>query len=92
MTGNTITEFIESLYSNCDKEFTYKNRRYMLQGWVNSDNSYSLQMSEISSDSPIVFASRNMDRAICVEEFEKSELFDGRTIYEADNDITVLYD
>ena len=92
MKGNTITEFIESLHSNCDKELVYQGRRYLLQGWINNDKSYSLRMCEITENYPTVFFSNNYDRAACVAEFENAELFDGKSIYEAENDITVLYD
>ena len=28
MNGNTIDEFINSLFINCDKEFLYKDKRF----------------------------------------------------------------
>ena len=45
MNGNTIDEFINSLFINCDKEFLYKDKRYMLQGWLNKDGTYTRRMN-----------------------------------------------
>ena len=71
MNGNTIDEFINSLFINCDKEFLYKDKRYMLQGWLNKDGTYTLRMNEISEESPVVFLvtnkdSRNLRRLCCL--------------------------
>ena len=92
MNGNTIDEFINSLFINCDKEFLCKDKRYMLQGWLNKDGTYTLRMNEISEESPVVFLVTNKDRAYCVQKFEEALLFDGKTIYDAEDDITVEYD
>lgn len=92
MNGNTIDEFINSLYINCDKEFLFNNKRYMLQGWLNKDGTYTLRMNEISKESPVVFTVTNQDRSYCVQKFEDTPLFDGKTIYEVEKEITVEYD
>ena len=49
-------------------------------------------MNEISEESPVVFLVTNKDRAYCVQKFEEALLFDGKTIYDAEDDITVEYD
>ena len=93
MIGNTLVGFIESLYLNCDKEFQYRDQRFMLQGWFNQlDQTYTLRMTEISEDSHTVFSFTSIDRHDCVSRFENAKLFSGHTMYEAEDEIIVDYD
>ena len=46
---------------------------------------------ECFGEGNIIFKCHGENNAACVRIFEKSRLFDGKTIYEADNEITVLY-
>ena len=91
MKGITVSDFINNLYSNCDMEFLYKNNRYMIESWVDRDEIYSIRMFEISANCPVLFSVCNKDRAICVNAFEGAKLFDGKTIFEIDDEITVEY-
>ena len=93
MKGNTLNEFIDSLYINCDKEISFHNRKIMIEGWLNPQNStYTLQVFECSEKNSILFSKTNIDRSICVAAFEEAKIFDGKTIYEVENEIEVLYD
>lgn len=93
MTGNTISEFIDSLYLNCDKEIAYHGGKIMIEGWLNPENStYTLHAYKCSEGYPELFLKTDADRTVCVSAFEKAEIFDGKTIYEAADDIDVLYD
>ena len=83
MTGRTISEFITELYNNPEMEFIYHSNRYMISGYVSpSGDIYTLELWNIST---------NNLREKCVEQFEASKLFDNRTIYEAEDEITVQY-
>ena len=91
MTGRTISEFITELYNNPEMEFIYRNRRYMISGYIDSHNeTYTLELWNITSNT-LVFKCSDKLREKCVEQFEDSELFDRRTIYEAENEINVQY-
>ena len=93
MKGNTLSEFINSLYANCDKEISFHNRTLMIEGWQNpKDLAYTLRVFEVSEESPELFSITDSNRSNCVSAFEKAKIFDGKTLYEAEKDIEVLYD
>ena len=91
MTGRTISEFITELYNNSEMEFIYNSNRYMISGYVSpSGDKYTLELWNITTNSLAFKCSDNL-REKCVEQFENSKLFDNRTIYEAEDEITVQY-
>ena len=92
MKGNTLNEFIDSLYINCDKELIYKGRKIMVEGWFNpKDSTYTLRAFECCEDYPELFLRTDSDRTACVTAFEEAKIFNGLTIFEAENEIEVLY-
>lgn len=92
MKGNTLSEFIDSLYWNCDKELFYQGRKIMVEGWLNpKDSTYTLRAFECCKGYPELFSKTDSNRNVCVSAFEKAAIFDSLTIYEAEKDIEVLY-
>lgn len=96
MIGMSISEFMDKIYHGDEIEFRIGDVTYFAQGnqkdskfyltvdyWKKTDGSEPPHdyLLSIECDS----ASERM------QEFEKAKLFDGRTIYEAHNDITVLF-
>jgi len=93
MKGNTLNEFIDSLYVNCDKEIAFHGSKIMVEGWLNPENStYTLRAYECSDGYPELFNKTDADRSVCVAAFEEAKIFGGKTVYEAADDIEVLYD
>ena len=90
MKGKKLSEFIESLYHNPEMEIEYMDKRYMVSGYLEQEE-YTLCVDTIEQASETVFISQNRERQKCVEEFETARIFAGRTIYEAEAEITVLY-
>lgn len=91
MTGRTIREFVTELYNNPEMEFIYHSNRYMISGYVSpSGDIYTLELWNITKNS-LVFKCSDNFREKCVEQFENSKVFDGRTIYEAEDEINVQY-
>lgn len=91
MTGRTISEFITELYNNPEMEFIYHDNRYMISGYVgSSDEIYTLELWNIATNT-LIFKCSDKLREKCVEQFEDSKVFDGRTIYEAEDEINVQY-
>ncbi len=68
----------------------YNKKHYIISCYL-ENNTYSVNMDLISKKSMSIFAATNSDRAKCVAAFETAKIFDGRTVYEAHNEITVLY-
>lgn len=89
MNGKPISDFISDLYYNPEMEFLYKNMRYIISGYIESDK-YTLELYNISQNK-CLFKTTNIKREVCVEQFEEAAIFNGKTIYEAEKEITVLY-
>jgi hypothetical protein len=92
MKGNTLNEFIDDMYHNPEKEISYCGERYMITGYVDeSCELYTLEVYTIEKDSRELFKFTSKVRYECVEAFEKAKIFDGKTIYEAEKYIEVLF-
>ncbi len=91
MRGKTIAEFIDNLYYNPEMEIEYHGVRYLVSGYLDESKEFVLQVDSIENQSSEVFFVKEKTARECVEAFEKTALFDGKTIYEAEPEITVLY-
>jgi hypothetical protein len=91
MRGKTLSEFIDSLYINPEMEIEYSNKKFLISGYRDDDNSYVLRVDTITETSEQIFFAKNADVQNCVDAFENAKIFDGKTIYEAEDKITVLY-
>ena len=90
MHGKSLSDFIDSLYFNPEMEFSFSNKRFLISGYC-ENNEYTLRIDSIETDSVTVFLVKCKNAQDCVNEFEKAKLFEGRTIYNAHDEITVLY-
>lgn len=91
MRGKTLSEFIDSLYINPEMEIEYSNKKFLISGYREDDNSYVLRVDTITETSEQIFFVKNADVQNCVDTFENAKIFDVKTIYEAEDKITVLY-
>lgn len=95
MKGNTLGEFMDDLLTmgGPEKEFAFNGKMYMLETYYDHDNQlYEMVVVEFSTpDEPCVFSCKKKTLAECVETFEHAAIFDGKTIYEAEREIEVLF-
>lgn len=95
MKGNTLTEFIDDLLTmgGPEKEYVYKGNKYFLETQPCKQDSTLIELVvfECFGEENYIFQCQGKNYAECVEQFENAKIFDGRTIYEAEDDITVLY-
>ncbi len=92
MKGNTLNEFIEDMFHNPEKEIIYCKKKYMVIGYVNQIGElYTLEVYTIEKNFKELFKFSSKKRHECVEQFENAKIFDGKTIYEAEKDIEVLF-
>ena len=95
MKGNTLTEFINDLLTmgGPEKEYEYRGKRYFMesQPYKLDPTKVEFVIFECFGEENYIFRCHGKNNADCVNEFEKAKLFDGRTIYEAHDEITVLY-
>jgi hypothetical protein len=91
MRGKNLSEFIDSLYINPEMEIEYSNKKILISGYRDDDNCYVLRVDTITTSSEQIFFAKNADVQKCVDAFEVAKIFDGKTIYEIEDKITVLY-
>ena len=92
MKGNDLDQFIDDLYHNPEKEISYRGVRYMIRGYFSPGaNVYTLEVNTIEKSPRTLFSHTSSERRECVRSFVSAKIFDGKTIYEAEQDIEVLY-
>ena len=95
MKGNTLSEFINDVLTigGPEKEYEYRGKRYFMesQPYELDPTQVEFVIFECFGDENYIFKCHGKTNVDCVNEFEKAKLFDGRTIYEAHDEITVLY-
>lgn len=95
MKGNTLSEFIDDLLAmgGPEKEFDYKGKTYFMQSqpYEKDPTLIEFVIYECFGNENYIFRCHGKTNAECVEQFEIAKMFDGRTIYEAHEEITVLF-
>ena len=92
MKGKTLHEFLDTLSWGEEMEFTYGSRNYLIQGIPDSDVEKHIVIYDCDDKGRTVYESSHLNSFIeCLEEFKESVILDGKTIYELDDDITVVY-
>ena len=95
MKGNTLREFMDDLLAmgGPEKEFSYRGKHYFLQAqpYEKDTSQAEFDIFECFGEQNSIFQCHGKDNAACVRQFEKAKLFDGRTIYEAEAEIEVLF-
>ena len=87
MINGNVNEFAENLYYGTENIFVFDKRKYMIQGWW-KDGKYTLDMRlweppvegydwQYTADTP----------AECVEKFYGERLFNGKTFWEAEQEM-----
>ncbi len=94
MKGNTLTEFLNDLLEcgGPEKEFSFRNKRYFLETTKKDCSSlFEMIVFEVSNTDDVVFSCFGKSLRECTEQFEAARIFDGKTIYEAEEEIEVLF-
>lgn len=91
MKGKVLSEFIDELFMNPELELVYHGSRYLISGYINEQNLYTLLVNILGPNGYKVFEISNLDRNMCVSKFEEAKIFEGLTVYEAEREIEVLY-
>jgi hypothetical protein len=100
MIGNTIGEFIDDLLimGGPEKEFIFRKKYYFLETTYHESTCiFTLCIDEYDNTTPeskALICSHcfsGKDYAECVNKFEDAEIFDGLTIYQAEQEIEVLF-
>ena len=81
----------DDLYYNAETEFIFNDKKYIISGWLNEDGTYTVALYSIEENSQELFSCTSRSRQDVVETFETAKIFDNRTIYDVEKDITVTY-
>ncbi len=72
-------------------EFIYKGEHFFIQGVNNGKEDKEIQIYSCDKPGPILYSLRCKSFSSGVIQFQKDKILDGKTIYELDNMITVVY-
>ena len=92
MTGGTAQQFIDGL-SNCMEEvFVYRGRTMCIQGWADKDERILFMLDQWeppTTDYLWTYRAATVDE--CLQAFLEAPLFDGRTFWEAEGEMELLF-
>lgn len=100
MQGNTLDDFMNDLFNmgGPEKEFVFRDKFFFLETqYQQQEQTLELRLEEYDNrntkDKVFLRYHRfpGQDLASCVEKFEKAPIFDGLTIYQAEQEIEVLF-
>lgn len=96
MKGMSIGDFISKVYYGDELEFIIGDTTYFIQGFQ-KDNKYVLTVdywNKVDGTEPehdYLFSIKCDNLEEILSRFEEAPIFNGKTIYEVEKDITVLY-
>lgn len=94
MKGNTFAEFIDDILSigGPEKEYIYKGKKYMLECEYNKDKKMvEMVIFQCFDNGEYIFRCFGKNFRECFEQYENAKIYDGKTIYEAEKDIEVIF-
>ena len=93
MKGGTPQEFIDGLAYGMEREFTYRGRTFLVQGYVEADHLWTATLDQIEpfAEDWSIWRHRAPTMDECLEAFLTAPLFDGRTFWEAEGEMELLY-
>ena len=94
MKGSTLAEFINDLRTmgGPEKEFTFRDKRYFLETVYHEETGLDeMYIFEVSDTDPIIARFFGKDFNECTDKFEEAKTFDGKTIYDVEDEIEVLF-
>ena len=96
MKGMDLNDFINKIYYGDEIEFKFNGTTYFIQGYRENDKfflcvDYWAKTDGTEPEHDYAFSVYCNSLGECVDQFEKAKIFGGKTIYEAEQDIEVVY-
>lgn len=95
MTGNTLKQFLDDVLTmgGPEKEFSFRGKRYFLesQPYDKDPNQSELVVFQCFGNEEYIFRAHGKDLKECYDQFVKAKIFDGLTIYEAEQEIEAIF-
>ena len=90
-----MAEFVDDLLTmgGPEKDFLFRGRRYFLEAQQYEEDPAQTEfvLFECFGDENYIFRCHGKNFRECFKQFEKAPVFDGMTIYEAEQEIEVLF-
>ena len=91
MINGNVNEFVDGLYYGDERWFMFRGIKYFIQGWVKNEE-FTLELEQMEpylyQDSPLWTKTCSCDqKQEAVESFLKAPLFDGKTFWEAEQEM-----
>ena len=88
MINGNVNEFVEHIYYGDELVFIYDNKKFFFQGWYEDGiNILTLDMFEPSSDD-YIWIMKDKNKKKLAEEFLKAKVFNGKSFWEIEKEIT----
>ena len=94
MKGNTLQQFIDDLLTmgGSEKEYLYRGKRYMLECEKEpEEGKIVFIIFQCFGNQEIIFQCKGKTFRECFEQYEQAPIYDGKTIYDAEREIEILY-
>ncbi|MBP3816971.1 MAG: hypothetical protein J6H31_01595 [Butyrivibrio sp.] len=94
MIDGNVKEFVDNLYYGSEMYFVYKDKKYFIQGWVENEMHFLVldyEKSNLPDDytfKSYIWEHKAKDSNECVQAFLDAPLWDGKTFYEVEREIT----
>ena len=97
MIDGNVTEFVDNLYYGSEMYFIFHGKKYFIQGWVENsthhlvlDYDYETEVYDSNNQDcgQYIWEYSSSDPNECVQAFLGSPLWDGKTFYEAEQEMT----
>ena len=82
-------DFIDTVYSGQDIPFLFHNKKYWFQGY-NKDGGCHMEVMSCFPPYDYIWEHDSIDYQSCGDAFQKATIFDGKTFWEAEQDIEWL--
>lgn len=89
MNGGSVTDFVDRIYSCQDTVFVYHGIKYWFQGYTLSKDNVHMEVFQYEPPSEEYlweYNGKSIDE--CQKAFLSAPMFDGKTFWEAEKDIT----
>ena len=87
MINGDVQEFVEWIHYGFDLIFTFRGRKYFMQGYVGDDGKHTTFLDQWEPTREALIWEGKGDEAYPVEEFLAQKLWDGMDFWEAEKEI-----
>ena len=88
MINGDLNEFIDSLNYGCEMYFVFQNTKYFIQGWYKDQIAYLVLDNQDIPFEGYIWEYKAKTMKECAIAFLKTKLFDNKTFYEVEREIT----